>query len=226
MPVVLITSASRGIGLAFARSYAGDGWTVLAACRDPARAGDLQAVDGDVRPLAMDVTSRASVEAAAAADGAPVDLVANSAGVIGDTDDGPGSMDYSRWAETLDVNAMGPVRVLDAFADRLAASERKLAATITSGMGSLADTGSGRALMYRTSKAAVNMAMRARAFDLAPRGITVVVVNPGWVSTDMGGPRATLSPEASVAAMRRVFEGLTLEQTGRFFNYDGAEYPW
>jgi len=226
MPVVLVTSASRGIGLAFARHYAGADWTVLAACRDPVAATDLQAVAGDVRPLAMDVTSEASVEAAAAADGAPVDLVINSAGVIGDTQDGPGRVDYARWAETLDVNAMGPVRVLDAFADRLAASEIRLAVTITSGMGSLADAGSGMALMYRTSKAAVNMAMRARAFSLRPREIAVVVLNPGWVRTNMGGPGATLSAEDSVAAMRRVFDTLTLEQSGRFFNYTGAEYPW
>lgn len=225
MPTVVITSSNRGIGLELARQYADAGWTVLAGCRNPGAADALAALAGDVRPFAIDVTSDRSVAEAARGDG-PVDLLINSAGVIGDTKDGPGRMDYARWAQTLDVNTFGPVRVLDAFADRIAASERKLAVAITSGMGSLADAGSGSAMTYRTSKAALNMAMRARAFDLAPRGITVAVVNPGWVRTDMGGPNATITVETSVSAMRALFDGLSIEKTGRFFDHTGDEYPW
>jgi NAD(P)-dependent dehydrogenase (short-subunit alcohol dehydrogenase family) len=226
MPTVLVTSSSRGIGLELVRQYAADGWTVLAACRDPARVDALRGVAGDVRPIAMDVTSLPSVRAAAEAEPGPLDLLVNSAGVIGDVDDGPGRMDYARWAETLDVNTMGPVRVLDAFADRLAAAARPVAATVTSGMGSIADVGSGGSLMYRSSKAAVNMAMRARAFDLRPRGVAVLVINPGWVRTDMGGPHAKMTVEASVAAMRAVFAGFDLSRTGAFLNHDGRVYPW
>lgn len=225
MPSVLVTSSSRGIGLELVRQYAAAGWTVLAAARDPA-APRLAAVPGDVRRIVMDVTDLASVEAAAAAFDAPLDLLVNSAGVIGDVADGPGRLDYARWAAVLDVNTMGPVRVLDAFADRLAAAARPLAVTITSGMGSIADAGSGAALMYRSSKAAVNMAMRARAFDLRPRGIAVVVVNPGWVRTDMGGGGAPLAVEDSVANMRRLFARLDLSRTGTFLNHDGRAYPW
>jgi NAD(P)-dependent dehydrogenase (short-subunit alcohol dehydrogenase family) len=226
MPTALVTSANRGIGLEFVRQYAAAGWKVLAACRAPAAAMALRGVAGDVELLRMDVRSLAAVRAAAGASAAPLDLLINSAGVIGKSADGPGRMDYALWAETLDVNTMGPVRVLDAFADRLAASERRLAVTITSGMGSIADAGSGASLMYRTSKAAVNMAMRGRSFDLRPRGVTVVVINPGWVRTDMGGPGATLSVEASVAAMRRVIDGLTIERTRTFLNHDGRTFPW
>ena len=80
--------------------------------------------------------------------------------------------------------------------------------------------------MYRTSKAAVNMAMRARSFTLAPRGITVVVINPGWVRTDMGGAGASISPEESVTAMRRIIDGLTPEANGSFLNWRGGGYPW
>ena len=80
--------------------------------------------------------------------------------------------------------------------------------------------------MYRTSKAAVNMAMRARSFSLGPRGITVVVMNPGWVRTDMGGTGASISPEESIAAMRRIIDGLTPEQAGGFLNWRGGGYPW
>jgi NAD(P)-dependent dehydrogenase (short-subunit alcohol dehydrogenase family) len=86
---------------------------------------------------------------------------------------------------------MGPLRVLESFSDHIARSERKLVITITSGMGSLANK-SGGSIAYRSSKAAVNMAMRSAAIDLAPRGITCVLVNPGWVRTDMGGPKGAV----------------------------------
>ena len=79
---------------------------------------------------------------------------------------------------------------------------------------------------YRTSKAAVNMLMRSAAIDLKPRGIACVVINPGWVRTDMGGPNARLSPEESVGAMRGLIAKLGPDDSGRFYNYDGREYPW
>ena len=121
---------------------------------------------------------------------------------------------------------MGPLRVLEAFTDNLARSERRLVVTITSGMGSLADNTSGGSVAYRSSKAAVNMVMRSAAIDLAPRGITCVLINPGWVKTDMGGPDAMLSPQQSVSAMRRLIETLGPNDSGKFYNYDGREYPW
>lgn len=225
MPTVFITSASRGLGFEFARQYAAEGWRVIAACRAPERADALRGLAGRVEPVAMDVTDAGAVQAAAA-DPSPIDLLVNSAGIIGEGGDGPGEVDYARWAHVLDVNTLGPVRVLDALAARLAASERRLAVTITSGMGSLADIGSGSSLMYRTSKAAVNMAMRARAHSLRDRGITVVMINPGWVRTDMGGPNAAIPAEQSVASMRAVLDGLTLADSGRFLNHRGPDYDW
>ena len=115
---------------------------------------------------------------------------------------------------------MGPMRVSEAFVEHVARSERRLIVTLTSGMGSLAS------IAYRSSKAAVNMVMRSLAIDLAPRGITCVVVNPGWVRTDMGGAHATLAPAESVTALRRLIETLGPTQSGKFFNYDGCEYAW
>ena len=126
----------------------------------------------------------------------------------------------------LDVNTMGPLRVSKAFVDHVAQSERKLIVTITSGMGSLADSTPGGAYAYRSSKAAVNMVMRSLAIDLAPRGIACVVINPGWVLTDMGGPHATLTTAESVKELRRLIETLGPGQSGKFFNYDGREYAW
>jgi NAD(P)-dependent dehydrogenase (short-subunit alcohol dehydrogenase family) len=124
-----------------------------------------------------------------------------------------GNIDYEAWAKVLDVNTMGPMRVSEAFVDHVARSERKLIVTLTSGMGSLADN---TWIAYRSSKAAVNMVMRSLAIDLAPRGITCVVVNPGWVRTDMGGPHATLAPAESVRALRRLIDTLGPAQSGKF----------
>jgi NAD(P)-dependent dehydrogenase (short-subunit alcohol dehydrogenase family) len=227
MPTVLVTSANRGIGREFVRQYAADGWHVFAACRNPAEIADeLRAMGSEVRPIAMDVTDLASVEAVAREDTGPLDLLVNSAGVIGEGGDGPGKVDYREWARVLDVNTFGPVRVLDAFAERLAAGNGAKALALTRGMGSIGDVGSGSALMYRTSKAALNMAMRARAVELKHRGIIVAVINPGWVRTDMGGSGASISPEQSVTAMRDIIDRLRPEDAGSFLNWRGGTYPW
>ena len=108
----------------------------------------------------------------------------------------------------------------------MARSKRKLIVTLTSGMGSLADNTSGGSIAYRSSKAAVNMVMRSLTIDLAPRGITCVVVNPGWVQTDMGGPHGTLTATESVTMLRHLIETLGPPQSGKFFNYNGREYAW
>lgn len=231
MASVLITSANRGLGLEFVKQYAGDGWRVIAACRDPASADQLQALartlEGRVDTIAMDVTDAQSIARAAARLGdAPVDVLINSAGIIGKWGQGIGETDYDVWAKVLAVNTMGPLRVTEAFLEHVSRSQRKLVVTITSGMGSLADNKSGGSYAYRSSKAGVNMVMRSLAIDLAPRGLTCVLLNPGWVKTDMGGPNATITPETSVAAMRRLIETFGPAQSGKFFHYDGREFPW
>ena len=231
MPAVLITGANRGLGLEFARQYLADGWQVFAACRDPASAGELQRLardsSGKVTIVAMDVTEAASIrKAAIQLEAVAIDLVINSAGIVGVSGQRAGNIDYPSWAHVLDVNTMGPLRVLENFLDHIARSERRLVVTITSGMGSIGDNTSGGSIAYRTSKAAVNMMMRSAAIDLAPRRITCVVVNPGWVKTDMGGPSATLTALESVTALRRLIETLGPINSGKFYHYDGSEYPW
>jgi NAD(P)-dependent dehydrogenase (short-subunit alcohol dehydrogenase family) len=227
----LITGANRGLGLEFARQYSADGWQVYAACRDPDSASELrglaEASDDKLQMLTLDVTDPASVGAAAAElDGKAIDLLLNNAGVMGARGQTIGNVDYEAWAKVLDANTMGPMRVSEAFVDHVARSDRKLIVTLTSGMGSLADNTSGGSIGYRSSKAAVNMVMRSLAIDLAPRGITCVVVNPGWVQTDMGGPHATITASESVTKLRRVIETLGPAKSGKFFNYDGREYAW
>jgi len=231
MSTILITGANRGLGLEFARQYAAGGWQVYAACRSPENAGDLQQLAkkaGDrLRVLQIDVMDTASVRSAAAAlKGQPIDLLLNNAGVGGPSGQRLGSLDYAAWARVLDVNTLGPMRVAEAFLENVAQSQGKRIVTITSGMGSIADNTSGGRYAYRSSKAAVNIVMKSLSIDLADRGITCIVLNPGWVRTDMGGAGGEFSPEESIRALRSVIAALKPEDTGKFFNYNGNIYPW
>ncbi len=228
---VLVTGANRGLGLEFARQYAADGWQVYAACRSPETANELQHLAGEsggrIHVLALDVTDTASVRAAAAAlKGKAIDLLLNNAGVMGPRNERIGGIDYTAWAKVLDANTLGPMRVSEAFVENVAKSGLKQIVTITSGMGSVADNTSGGAYAYRSSKAAVNMVMKSLSIDLASRGITCVVMNPGWVRTDMGGSGGKLTPVESITAMRSVIAALRQEDSGKFLNYTGKAYPW
>jgi NAD(P)-dependent dehydrogenase (short-subunit alcohol dehydrogenase family) len=231
MSTVLVTGANRGLGLEFARQYAAEGWQIFAACRAPKAAKELQRIavesGGRIRVIEMDVTDAASVLAAAAGlKGEAIDLLLNNAGVGGPPGQRIGSLDYAAWTRVLDANTLGPMRVVEAFIDNVAPSDQKRIVTITSGMGSLEDNTSGGSYAYRSSKAAVNMVMKSLSIDLAPRGITCVVMNPGWVRTDMGGSSGKLSPPESIKAMRSVIAALRLEDSGKFLNYTGKPYPW
>jgi NAD(P)-dependent dehydrogenase (short-subunit alcohol dehydrogenase family) len=231
MATILITGASRGLGLEFTRQYLAEHWTVIAACRNPGAARGLQDLEaeskGALTVVELEVTDGASVKRAAGRlQGRAIDVLVNGAGIYGGRGQKLGSLDYEDWRQVLEVNLLGPARVCEAFLDGLERSDRRLIVTITSGMGSLADNTSGGSILYRTSKAAVNMLMRASAIDLQARGITCIVVNPGWVKTDMGGPNAKLSPEESILAMRRLIAKLGPGDSGKFYNYDGREYPW
>lgn len=231
MPNTLITGANRGLGLEFARQYLADGWQVYAACRNPASAFELRRLaedsGGRLRMLVMDVTDPASIQAAAKKlEDQAIDLLLNNAAIMGPRNQTIGNINYKAWAEVFAINTMGPVRVSEAFVEHVARSGLKLIVTLTSGMGSIADNTSGGSIVYRSTKAAVNMVVRSLAIDLAPRGIVCAVVNPGWVRTDMGGPNARLEPSESIGALRRLIGTLGPEQSGKFFNHTGREYPW
>ena len=126
----------------------------------------------------------------------------------------------------LRINSIAPVLVARALADNVAQSNRRIMAFTSSRMGSIGGNTSGGAYAYRSSKAALNAAARSLAIDLGPRNITVVLLHPGWVRTDMGTPAATLSTGESVAGMKAVLDEIGPADTGRFFNYDGAEIAW
>lgn len=229
MPSILITGANRGLGLEFARQYVSAGYRVFATARTPQKAQELSALAAREPALslhALDVADAASIGALARElSGEAIDILLNNAGVMGPKRQSFGQIDYDGMLETFRINALGPLQMAEAFVEQVARSERKMMVAITSGMGSIDDS-SGGSYAYRASKAALNMSYHNLALDLKARGIIAFVINPGWVQTDMGGARAPLPVEASIAAMRKVFDSMTLEQSGSFMNYKGGTLTW
>lgn len=223
---IVITGANRGIGLELTRQYLARGEEVVAGVRHPERAHALSALTGALTVLPCDVADTASVAAFAAAIPGPIDVLINNAGVSGEDEQPLDALDYADVARTLDVNAIGPLRVTAALLPHLERGAQRKIVHITSGMGSIADNRSGGAYGYRMSKAALNMACRSMAVDLAPRGLIAVVMNPGWVKTDMGGPAAPTPVEVSAAKMIAVIEDLRPSDSGTFMDYRGRERAW
>ena len=221
---VLITGANRGLGLEFARQYAAAGWTVIATARTPETATGLKALDLPV--MQLDVADAESVTALARdLGGQPIDLLINNAGIfprVNTLDE----TDFNDVARTLEVNVIGPMRVTRALLPNLRKGQSKQIVSITSGLGSIANNDSGRYYGYRESKAALNMFTRSLAVELADEAFTCIVMSPGWVRTDMGGPNAKLTPEESISGMRKVIKGLTPADTGSYWNHDGEQLPW
>jgi NAD(P)-dependent dehydrogenase (short-subunit alcohol dehydrogenase family) len=239
MPTVLVTGASRGLGLEFVRQYAAEGWQVLAGVRDPARAPALSECRQNftnIEILPLDLARHEGIDQAAMAlRGQPIDVLINSAGTMGRGSFAAeglafgrfGTSDYSDWADVFRLNVMGPMKMAEAFVEHVASSSQKKIVTLTSILGSIEKNRIGGLYAYRASKAAVNAMMRSMAIDLArSHGIAATAIHPGWVRTDMGGPRADIDAPTSIAGMRRVIAALTIETAGRYWMYDGSELPW
>jgi NAD(P)-dependent dehydrogenase (short-subunit alcohol dehydrogenase family) len=232
MESILITGSNRGLGLAWAEQYAAAGWRVYATCRHPEQADTLHLLDAAYRNLSvhrLDVTREEEIAALAQAlADVSIDILLNNAGVYFEKylPQSLGSIDYRHWQESFNVNTLGPMRVTAAFTEQVARSNRRLVVAITSHMGSIAEIGSPGDYPYRSSKAALNAAMKGLSLELAPRAISVLLLHPGWVQTRMGGPGALLSTDESVSAMRQVVENLRHGDSGHFFRYDGSSIPW
>jgi len=222
MPRVLVTGAGRGIGLEFARQYAAEGWEVIATVRDSGKTDALAGLGARAETLDMrDLAAVAAFHERLA--GEPLDLLVANAGIskakwIRSLEDA------ETWQEVHKVNVVAPTLLAETLLPLVEAAGGRMAA-LSSRMGSIADS-SGGYIGYRSSKAALNAAWRALALGWSERPVTLLLLHPGWVRTDMGGPQAPLPVEESVAGLRRVIAGLPRSQSGAFVDHRGEAVPW
>jgi NAD(P)-dependent dehydrogenase (short-subunit alcohol dehydrogenase family) len=234
VPTVLVTGANKGIGLEFARQYAARGNRVIATARDPSTAAELNALAASnprVTVERLDVTDHAAIDALAAKYASTqIDLLLNNAGISGGSQNQTfGKMKYDVYEEVLRVNAIGPLKMAEAFMPHVIASRDKRIVAVSSSEGSITGVNAARLYFYRSSKAALNMEMKNLAYQVKSKGVSVGLVNPGMTDTDLmkGLPKKLLRPPAdAVRDMMRHIDTLTVENTASFWEYDGRIIPW
>jgi len=223
MTMALITGAAGGIGRELARQLAARGTTVIAVCRKPS--AELSALPVRVE-AGIDIATDAGCAALAArVAGVPLDLVIHNAGVL--SQESLDALDDDAIApirRQFEVNALAPLRLTALLAPQFARGAKLV--LITSRMGSIADNTSGGSYGYRMSKAALNAAGRSLAHDLAPRGVAVVMLHPGFVQTPMTGGRGDVDAATSARNLIARIDELTPATSGRFVHANGSALPW
>lgn len=238
MTTIFVTGSNRGIGLEFVRQYAADGAEVIASCRNPSDANDLQEIanvsGGRVLIEQLDVIDPGTIQALAQKyEGKPIDILINNAGVIGPRDPNRerlkeqifGTLNYDAWQDVMNVNALGPIRVTEAFIENIALGKEKKIVMLSSTVGSI-EEGPYPVFIYSTSKTALNKAVSVLAVALQDRGIVAALFCPGHVKTDLGGEDADVEVEDSVAGLRELISGLTMDDSGTFTRYNGETVAW
>lgn len=229
MSRVLISGASRGIGLELVKQYAAAGDEVIACVRDTGNAALLDEVASGADNITiqqMDAGDPASIEAAAAAIGdAPIDILINNAGAVGGAHQSLDDVDIEEWHRTLDINTIGPLLISRAFKSNLAASGDGKLMIVTSQLAA-STWPMGGMYIYSTTKAGVSKVGQILALDWKEEPITVGLMHPGWVQTDMGGPHAEITAEESASGIRSVIAGMTKADSGNFYKWNGEIHPW
>ena len=225
---LLITGANRGIGLEYVRQYAAEGWRVIACCRSPDNASALQHLadsHSHVEVCALDVADFDQIEALGRKlMDLPIQLLINNAGIYPDSTFR--NIDYAKWMDAFKVNTMSTLKLAEVFIPQLVKAGNAKLVAMTSKMGSIDDNTSGGEYLYRSSKTALNMVMKSLSVDLNKYGVSVAVLHPGWVKTDMGGPNGLIDTQTSVQGLRKVIAFLSLNNSGKFYAYDGKEIAW
>jgi len=228
---VLITGASRGIGVEMVKYGIEQNWRLFACCRHPQQADALLSLaklaNGRVSVHVVDMDELATIQALAyELRNEAIDILVNNAGVYGSDNNRFGNVDVASWLNTFQVNSIAPLKVAEALIEQLRMGDKKIIACMTSKMGSMADNGSGNSYIYRSSKAALNAVVKSLSIDLRDDGIKCVALHPGWVKTDMGGPNAKISTRESVTRLFDIMLKLEENDSGRFIDIDGADIPW
>jgi NAD(P)-dependent dehydrogenase (short-subunit alcohol dehydrogenase family) len=235
---VLVTGSNRGLGLEFVKQYAALGWTVIATTRKPADADALKKVAAEHKSVmieTMDVTDHATVDALAAKlKGRPIDLLINNAGITGDfmqpKPQSFGTLDHKQAADFFNTNALGALKVTEAFYENVKAGQGKKIVAVTSMAGSFGAKfpGPPGGYWYKISKAALNAAMVNVSMDAKKDGIIVGLLSPGQVRVEkIANARipGMIETNESIGGMIKVIDGLTMEDTGTITRYTGSKEP-
>jgi NAD(P)-dependent dehydrogenase (short-subunit alcohol dehydrogenase family) len=233
---VLITGANRGIGLALSEALLREGYVVIAGCRNPEAATDLQRLaasqTGQVDVVLLEVNSDELVSAAVAnvrKTRNRLDVIVNNAGLMPEQgNESIANLPLALLREAFETNVIGCARIIRAFLPLLRGSHRPRILNVSSGLGSISTRDDASYYAYAVSKAASNMLTRSIAFELIAEGITTAAISPGWVRTDMGGSSAPLSPEESARSLVQAIQTVGPELNGQFLDRFGkpGEYPW
>ncbi|MDE0801290.1 MAG: SDR family oxidoreductase [Rhodospirillaceae bacterium] len=233
---VLITGASRGIGLEFAKRYAEQGWNVIATARSPEDDDALLALASaheNVRTETLDVTDHAGIDTLAEKlRGIAIDVLINNAGIAGGRNTQEfGTVDYSVFNDVMNINVLGPLKVTEAFIEHVAASEQKKVINISSSEGRLSQVRGSRQAFYRASKSALNMVMKNVANNptIEEKGVIIGILTPGFVDTDFtaGLPKQMMiDVETSVSRSISMIEKYNTEMSGKYFSNTGEEMTW
>jgi NAD(P)-dependent dehydrogenase (short-subunit alcohol dehydrogenase family) len=231
--IALVTGANRGLGLEFVRRLLARGDRVLAACRHPGKAGDLNLLAGrhpgrlHVLPLDVaDETSRSAFVGELAlvlGDDPRIDLLVNNAGVL-HSGERWGQVRETALEDSFRTNAIGPFLLTQSLASRIA--DHGKVAFLSSVMGSIGARREFRSPSYCASKAALDMLAMQVAHALAPRGIAVAVLHPGWAQTDMGGAGADVTAADSVAGLLRQIDAADASLPLQLRDWRGETIAW
>lgn len=232
MTTVLITGSNRGVGLQLTRQCLERGNRVFATCRQPEKASALQDLTAQHREnltvVALDVADVASIKTAVShiqQQTSHIDLLLNNAGIL-NRDESITNLDVEILAHSFQVNAIGPMLVIQQCLPLLQASAQARIVNVTSQLGSILklEKQNWGSYSYNASKAALNV-LTLKLVHECPELISIVI-HPGWVQTDMGGPQAAITAETSAAGILSVAANLTADDNGRFYIFNGDIHPW
>ncbi len=228
METVVITGANRGIGLEMTKQFLNTNRRVIVGCRNPSEAtalNDLSSV-GELSVFQLDVSDSVSIkDFCAELSGVNIDILINNAGVLDREKQGMLGVNAKHWLETFKINSIAPFEVAVGLLENLKTSSRPRIVSVSSQLGSLHLKGPGL-YSYNSSKAALNQVMKIMSQDLEADGVIVCPIHPGWVQTDMGGSEADITPQESAGGIISFIDNLTMEQSGRFWQWNGEEHPW
>lgn len=226
MITALITGANQGIGLEFARQLKDQGYYIIGCCLLLSKANELKKLADEI--IQLDISSDQDIaNLKQTLDNRPIDLLVNNAGMFGAKGVVVGNLDRQNFLNVYTVNCIGTLKVSEALLPNIKASQEKNIIVISSQQGSISDNISGRAYAYRASKAALHCVMRNFAIDVEADGIHIMLLHPGWVRTELGGPNALIDTKTSVAGMlEQAKKHLSTSHAEKLHRFDGGEIAW